>query len=126
MDLKEALHLCVSKSQVCYDPIQSCETYMTGYIQRCPLFLRSLSLYCIKKQAHNYRSQNLIVFKNQISQYKIYLLNFVLGYFYLFTIYSPVAKGVPISVLSFFCFLQNLHFRFYISKYLTVWKEISL
>ena len=77
------------------------KTLMTTSSPRCLLFQFKLSFYGITKQARKYSSQTLIVLKNQSSQYTIYSFNFVLGYFYLFTIYSSVAKGVPILVL--FC-----------------------
>ena len=39
-------------------------------------------------------------------------MNCVLGYFYLFTIYSFNVKDVPVSVHSFFAFSLDLHFSF--------------
>ena len=64
-------------------------------------FLRALSLYVITKWVCKYRSLILIVFKNKIYQYTIYLFNYVMGFF---TMYSSIAKGVPVSVFSFFYF----------------------
>ena len=60
------------------------KAYMTGTSPRCPLFLHMLSFYGIIKRACKYISPILIVFNNQIYQYKIYSLNCVLVYFILF------------------------------------------
>ena len=85
-----------------YQPYTS--LYATCSNQRLPPFLRALSLYGITKRAPKYCIPILTVFKNQISQYTIYLLNCALGYLCIFTIYSSVSKGVPVSVLVFLLF----------------------
>ena len=67
--------------------------------------LCALAFYDITKQAHKYLSPNLFVLKYQIAQYTINSLNYVLGYFYFLTIYSSVAKGVPVSVFRVYPFI---------------------
>ena len=79
-----------------------------------------LSFYGITKQAGKYLRPIVVIFKNEIVQYKFYSLNFVLGYFYLFTIHSSIAKSVPVSVFrsyflsksSFFIFTSQKRSRF--------------
>ena len=43
--------------------------------------------------------------------------------YYSFTTYSPVSKGVPVSIYSFFSIIQNLNLHFYISNELTTRRE---
>ena len=100
---------------------------MTGSSQRCPPFLRALLLYGITKQARKHRIPILIFFKNQIPQYTIYLLDCVLNYYFIFLLFIvPLQMVYPFWPLDFFAFSLNIHFHFYISKDLTVWREVSV
>ena len=100
-------------------------TFNTGSSQRRPLFPRALSLYGIMKCTRKYTSPFLLK-KIQISQYTIYLLNFVLGYL-LFIYYLWFrCKRCAYFSFYFFAFSKIPMFHFYISKELTIWREISL
>ena len=88
------------------------EFYKTGSSQRRALFLRALSLYGITKWSRKYHSPILNVFKNQISQYKIYLLNYVFGHF-LFIYYPEFCcKRHAGFVFKFFLFTKIPSFYF--------------
>ena len=54
------------------------------------------------------------------------LVELCTGVFYLFTIHSSVEKVLPVSVYRLFAFFQNLHYYLYISKQITIWREISI
>ena len=79
-------------------------------------FLRTFSFNGITKQARKYHIPVSIFFKKQISQYTIYLLNSVLGYFYSFTMHSSIAKGTPISVFRFLVFFPKYQFFIFTSQ----------
>ena len=69
---------------------------------------------------------NSFLFRNKTSQYIIHSLSYVMGCFYLFEIYSSVVKGVSVLVIRVFVIFQKLLFHFYISKELTIFREVYL
>ena len=98
--------------------------HLTGFSPKCPLFKHVLSFYGITKWALNYLTPILIVFKksNRLVQDLIFGLCTEL-FLYTYYLYYLCKRRACLG----FCFppiFPNLHF--YISKYLTVFRGISL
>ena len=96
---------------------------MTGSSPRCSLFLCTLSFYGITKWALKYISPISIVFKNQISQYKINSFNCVLGYFLYLLFIVPLQKTFPFR---FHVFFSKTPFFIYISQNISRFVGVSL